>query len=991
MIKNSEYNGWTILDVQEIDSLKAKGIWAVHNRTKMEVFHLLNDDSENLFAFGFKTLPTDSKGAAHILEHSVLCGSKNYPLKDPFIRVSNQSIKTYLNALTFPDKTVYPGASQIEKDYFNLMSVYGDAVFFPLLKKEIFAQEAHHFEVDEDNNLSIQGVVYNEMKGNYSTFENVTFDSLIANLLPNTPYAEDSGGNPVNIPEITHEELKNFHKKYYSPSNCKLFLAGNIPTEKQLDFVSEKFLSELEPYEVNFNEKELICFDLPRTMEIKGPYSEENKKSTVSIAWVTGKTNNPLDYMENMILEEILIGHEGSPLAKALLESKLGEDISPLSGSESSLKNLIFVTGLRGVKNHNVKKVEKLVLKTIENLVKNGIPKRDVETAIMSIEFSDREIKRANGPFSLVLMRRCYRGWMNGKSPFVTINDNQTINEIKQKIQNDENYIVEILKKRLLENKHRLLVNAKGNKKYNKEFEKKLKTQIIQNDNEQFKQKVKITQQELHNFQEMPDSEENLKLLPHIKVSELKEETDWVDIKSATLEKVPYYYNEAATNGISYLQYWIPLDILTPEEYKYITFYVGAITSLGFNGLSWAEGASLIAENLGSLDAGNSSWTAETKQLKKYGLENLSGKELQEELYKKSPIYARDWITFRLKFLEEKTAPSLKVFFDLLNKVSFTELDRLKQLAFEYQSEIISSIIPCGNEFAATRSKIDFMHCTAVQEIFTGLTQVYVAKEIVQMESEKLAKIMQNIHSKLLKAGACINATATENGLKLIQSELLKYLKNVEQPVKPAFNSEDDFISLCYKEKGCDYEWFDANSNIGFAAASCPVVFPTPEMGEYLNLFLRWFTNTVLWEKIRTVGGAYGARASLEEMDRVFVFTTYRDPQPDLSLKVFVEALTEACEHQFSDEEVERTITGYYSNFIRPNTPRGHGNLAFMRLICDKTKDEKLFEIHTILNAKPKNFHEAAVFLLESCKKLEKAIIYNKIEEFAGKVVTLPL
>ena len=253
-ILKESYKGFQFISQEYINDCSGYALYFRHKKTGLDVFHILNDDSENLFSFCFRTPIKNSKGAAHILEHSVLCGSKKFPLKEPFTNLMNQSLNTFLNALTYPDKTLYPASSTVKEDYFNIMSVYADAVFFPLLKKESFMQEAHRIEFDENENPSIQGVVYNEMKGNYSNFESVAQDEIIKSLFKNTNYEYDSGGDPVKIPEFSYEEFKAFHKKYYVPSNCLLFLYGNIPTEEQLDFIQENFLNELEKNSsYNFN------------------------------------------------------------------------------------------------------------------------------------------------------------------------------------------------------------------------------------------------------------------------------------------------------------------------------------------------------------------------------------------------------------------------------------------------------------------------------------------------------------------------------------------------------------------------------------------------------------------------------------------------------------------------------------------------------------------------------------------------------------------
>jgi Zn-dependent M16 (insulinase) family peptidase len=341
-------SGFNILDVVCLDEFKADGIYARHEKTNTEVFHIYNDDDENLFAYAFATAPEDSSGAAHIIEHSVLCGSKNYPLKDAFLVLAQGSLQTYLNAWTFPDKTVYPASSINEKDYFNLMSVYGDAVFRPNLELWTFMQEGHHLEYSSGK-LSISGVVYNEMKGVYSSIDQYTADWSLRSVLPDTIYALDSGGDPECIPDLTYEALKKFYAMRYSPANCRIFLAGNIPTEKQLSFLNEKFFAGVDISEIVIPPvKRAKSWDAPRTYTADVP-AGSGEKASVFVSWLCDIQNERYDMLPVVALTEILLGHDGAPLVRVLTESGLGEDIIPVCGLESEIKQPVFTAGLRGV------------------------------------------------------------------------------------------------------------------------------------------------------------------------------------------------------------------------------------------------------------------------------------------------------------------------------------------------------------------------------------------------------------------------------------------------------------------------------------------------------------------------------------------------------------------------------------------------------------------------------------------------------------------
>ncbi|HPX47914.1 MAG TPA: insulinase family protein, partial [Treponemataceae bacterium] len=283
LTQGTKLHGFEIIESRALPEINAVGVFARHEATGLEVFHLVNSDEENLFAYAFLTPPSDSTGVAHILEHSVLCGSKNYPLKDPFIVLAKQSVKTFLNAMTFPDKTVYPASSMVEADYFNLMSVYGDAVFFPLLDEATFRQEGHRFEFAEDGSVSIQGIVFNEMRGNYSSFDSIAGDWSLRSLLGGTPYDHDSGGDPADIPALTYKQFVQFHRTWYHPGNCRVFLCGNIPTEKQLALLQEQFLQHFGPRPAAVDFGSVRPFESPVEFDIPAPAGEQSDLSKVTV------------------------------------------------------------------------------------------------------------------------------------------------------------------------------------------------------------------------------------------------------------------------------------------------------------------------------------------------------------------------------------------------------------------------------------------------------------------------------------------------------------------------------------------------------------------------------------------------------------------------------------------------------------------------------------------------------------------------------------
>ena len=1003
---NDIYNGWKVLSVTEISQYKSECIWLKHERTGMEIFHMKNSDGENLFAFSFKTLPADSRGTAHVLEHSVLCGSKNYPLKDSFIVLVNQSVKTFMNALTFADKTVYPASSTVEKDYFNVMSVYGDAVFFPLLRKEVFLQEGHHFEYDENGKLTVQGVVYNEMKGNYSSFENVAGDLSITTVLPGTLYEHDSGGDPEFIPELTYEDFVEFHKKYYSPSNCKLFLYGNIPTEKQIDFINSHFLDghDFPSFSVE-EDKPLVVFDAPKTVEASAPSPEKgsgDKGPTVAVSWMTGETSNTETFMQMVLLDELLMGHDGSPLTKALLESPLGDDISPLSGFTSEMKYLVYTVGKRNVKATDAKAFEKLVLDVLENVAKNGFSKEDVDAAIMSVDFASREIKRQNGPYSLVLMRSCLRGWMNGVAPDVTLRNTEAFEKIKHQIAEDPEYIQKLVQKLLLCNNHRVTLTVKPDKQYQKIRERKLKEYCSAKAMEVKKSDIEAELDLLRKFQTEKDTPELLRLLPHLRVSELPANNDRIDMKKRVIDGIPFYSHAEAVNGITYVTVGFPMDTLSPELYKYLPFYIIAATNMGFGGRNWAEAASAVAAVSGGFGASLFSSSVSDDVLSKYAGKDCPPSEVSSRIYEKDPCLARHWMFYRIKMLDEMTENALDILFDCINNVSFDDLKRLETLSVEYKNDISSSVVPNGNDYVVSRASCRKTRTKLYEEIWSGLSQLYTAHEIASMKMEELACILQSIKDKILKSGVVIDITSSDEGVEKTISLVQKHLSPYTMPVSPLFYDVDEFIKdsvLCGQDNTDDkdddgksaVEYFNASSEVGFASAVLDASDVDDKEAACELVLSHWLSNNVMWEKLRTIGGAYGAFAIVDSIERSFSFSTYRDPDPEKSLEVFYECLKTAAENLLDEDSVEKAITGLYSRIILPSSPSGNGFKGFIRCLYGITDESRERRVELIRSVTPSDLQRTASRLATKYEKSKKAVILGKKIKFTGKIIDLPV
>lgn len=998
------YKGFELISETEIPDCSSVGLYLRHKKTGLEVFHLLNDDEENLFAFAFRTPVKNSTGAAHITEHSVFCGSEKFPLKEPFTNMMNQSVNTFLNALTYSDKTVYPASSTVKSDYFNLMDVYGDAVFFPLLKKEAFLQEAHRIELDENGKPSIQGVVYNEMKGAYSSFESVANDVQLRSLFPDTNYAFDSGGDPMDIPGFSYEAFKEFHKKYYRPENCLVFLYGNISTEEQLDFLQENFLDRLEKkfpepkkseYYPNVpKEFEEIETPEPQLDPIKivadAPASGATG-STVTVNWLCGLTKNLTSFIEASFMSEVLAGHDGSPLSKALVESELGDDLAPICGVSNETRNFMISFGLHGVKRCNEKKVYKLVIETLKKICKNGISKNDVDAALMSAEFANREVVRVSGPYSLVLLDRALNGWNYGRNPAETLLYRAEFEKIRKNIENDSSYVENLIRRFMLENDRVAYVAVRPSKSYllkREKKEKKLLRKLMENEDlHQIKKDLDL----LHSYQNHHETPEELSCIPRLKLSELSTEFERIETKIINVKtdgaEIPVFTNKEATNGIGYFEVCIPLDTLSPEEYFYLPFFAYCASNIGWNGKNWVQCAEETALETGGIY---------TRLLTSSGSRTERAKKMAEELGGLN-VTNRDWIIFSVRYLDEKLDGALALFAECLSGYEFNDLKRLKNLLGETLGSIKSSVVPHGNRYASRRAQCLKTHSSSVDEIWYGISQLFFLNKISRKSPEEIREKFISIKEKLFKAGGILHLVADENTLNISMKKMPEFIKNAKisavQPKK--MQNEDEFKKLLLLPGENltlpQTEIFSVDSQVGFAASTLSGTY----FGEKENaadfVLAHWLSGTFLWEKIRTTGGAYGAYASSLNLSGQFNFSTFRDPTPEKSVQTFKKCLEDAANAEFPEEECERSITGTYGEEIQPHSPYGRGTAGFYRTIYCISEDDRHEKLVNLLSVKPENVKKAAENLLKGIDSARTVVIENKSEKNAGVNIKLPL
>ena len=950
-------SGFVILDIVDLEELKAVGIWARHEKGGVEVFHVYNDDTENLFSFTFNTFPKDNTGVAHILEHSVLCGSERYPLKDAFIVLAQGSLQTFLNAMTFPDKTVYPASSTNEHDYFNLMSVYGNAVFRPLLPEWTFMQEGHRLEY-QDGKLSITGVVYNEMKGAYSSLDTYAGHWSVKAIMPGTPYDYDSGGDPQEIPQLTWEGLKEFHRTRYSPANCRIFLAGNIPTEKQLFFLNEQFFNDIPGGKACESIEKTQCWKEPKKIHISCPAGSE-LKSTIFLSWLCSDVTDSNENMALAALTEILLGHDGSPLTRVLIESGLGEDITPVSGFESEIRETLFVAGLKGVAGHAVtstkpsgegspleqmrKAVEELVLNELRRLFDEGIPPEEIEASLSSMEFSQREIRRSGGPFSLVWMRRSLRSWIHGCKPWESLLLQPAMDKIKENLASDKRYFESLIKKYLLDNPHRALVIIEPKEDFLSQQEARLAEELARtekNMNKSERRQIIEKSQTLKKIQNEADSPLALAAIPHLSRSDLLVENDYIHRRHEDLNGTPALCHELYTNSITYFDLAFPVDVLSPEDYLWLPFFSRAIVSVGLPDMDYGEVSSLLARTAGGFVALLHTRSA-VEGTERY-LKTASGN---------FDLAGRDWIIFRLKCLDEKIAPSLDLALRLISEADFSDHRRINDLVLVMKNEIASSLAPMGHVYASGRAGRMNSLSKKTEEIWNGVSQIDFIHSLAKYDTTTVAGKLYSLRDKIIGSGLIANLTGY--ALDTAGAELAKRFGRFGPPVSRV---SVPFISTNGGKQKAEV-FVSKSLQIGFAALTLNAApFDTNEqLAE--TVLAHQLTTGALWEDIRMKGGAYGTFVNSDSLENCVSFVTYCDPNPLYSLDAISAILKKGThgdlQRYSNEDQLVKTIIGCYAKETRPRTAAENGLVDFYRFLYGiddsyrKRKLERLVAVQT--------------------------------------------
>lgn len=964
--QGQEICGYKIKHITRLENIDSTMIQLVHLKTKARHIHILNKDKENTFGVFFRTVPEDSTGVAHILEHTVLCGSRNYNVRDPFFSMIKRSLSTFMNAFTSSDWTMYPFSTQNQKDYYNLMNVYLDAAFFPKIDKLSFKQEGHRLEIvdiDAKNmELEYKGVVYNEMKGAMSSPGQVMGRSLLAALYPDTTYRNNSGGDPSDIPKLTWENLKEFHARYYHPTNSYFYSYGNLPLEKTLAFICEKVLDEFEAIDIDTSVPAQPRWKKPKEKTQNYAYADPSdiaKKFQACVAWLICDVKDSFEILVMTVLEQILLGNSASPLRKALIDSNLGSALSDSAGFDADNRDTMFSCGLKDITKADVKTVEDIIFSTIKKVADEGIDPGLIESAIHQIEFHRKEISNTPYPFGIQLLLSFAAPLIHDGDPVDAINIDKDLKRLHAEIKKGR-FLENKLRQHFLENSHRVLFtlepDADLEKNQAKNTQKELKAllkKMTPKDLEQIRSDAK-------KLEALQEEEEDVSVLPTLELSDVPPEIEIIKPSRITGVSLATCYNRA-TSGILYFTCPVGAGNIPEELFGLVPFFCQTFTNAGTKINSYEETARLMDRYTGGIS-----------------LSPFSGSYFSKE------ATAHSFLAVQGKALDRNVDPLFDLIREFLLEYSFTDFVRLKSLLLQYKSGLEASIVSAGHRYAISLSSMHLSKASYINELWYGIAQYRIIKDItkklnaksnkkkvIEDLSEKLIKIAQSVFNqgnfKPAVIGGKKSILAAENKIQSIHSALPK---NGE---KCFFTPDISF------EKTAPFSGWHTNTSVSFVGQSFEAVRINHEDSPGLAVIAKLLRSLYLHREIREKGGAYGGFAIYNTEEGLFSFGSYRDPHIKRTIDVYKDACDFIISGSYTQTDVKEAILQVCSEIDKPETPGPAAMKAFYRDITKLSHDiRRKFKDNLLQLDKKQIQHIAGKYFTVDDAKKGTAVISSK-------------
>lgn len=953
-------HGFELIKEADIAEINTRARLFRHVASGAELLSLENDDENKVFGITFRTPPSDSTGVAHIMEHSVLGGSRKYPVKEPFVELVKGSLKTFVNAFTFPDKTCYPVASQNVQDFYNLVDVYLDAVFYPRISLETLQQEGWHYELENlEATMTYKGIVFNEMKGEYSSPDSLLGQYSHVSVFPDNSYGFDYGGDPKHIPDLTYEQFKAFHDTFYHPGNARIFFYGDDDPDERLRLLQE-YLKDYQAIEVDSAITLQPHFDQPQRKTFAYAASEdtEGQKAYLTVNWLLPESMDVELTLGLSILSYILVGTAASPLRKALIDSGLGEDITG-RGLDGELRQMAFSTGLKGIAIEDADKVESLILDTLAQLIKDGIEPDMVEAALNTTEFRLRENNTGSFPRGISLMLRSLMTWLHDGDPVAPLAFETPLAAIKAKLAADKAYFEKQIEEHLLQNTHRVTVILEpdptlAHRQEADEAERLAKAKAAMTEAEL--QAVIDKAHKLKLMQETPDSPEALATIPSLTKDDLAKEIKRIPLAVSEEDGCQIFYHDLFTNGIVYLDVGFNLHTVPQELLPYVSLFSQALLKIGTETEDFVKLSQRIGRKTGGI------WPSTFTSIMHQSDDGTA------------------WLFLRGKTTVSQTGDLLDILHDVLLTVKLDNQARFKQMVLEAKAGLEASLIPGGHGIVDTRLRANFNEIDWLDEQMGGISYLFFLRRLIEdvehdwpgvlAKLEEVRRILLNRNSMLC------NVTLDETNWQQFQPELSAFLSalpagpvNISQWM-PQYTAMSEGLTMPaqvnYVGKGANLY------RLGYKLRGSHLVITN-------HLRTTW-----LWEKVRVQGGAYGGFCSFDSNSGVFNYLSYRDPNLLTTLDNYDQASQFLQRVELSEDEITKSIIGAIGQLDAYQLPDAKGYTSLVRHLIGLTDEIRQRQREEVLSTTLADFRafgdvlgqvnkNGLVVVLGSSEAIEKA------------------
>ena len=897
-----------LVSEKEIPELNTRG-YLYRHRTGARVLSLVTDDENKVFGINFRTPPEDSTGVAHIMEHAVLCGSRKYPVKEPFVELLKGSLKTFLNAFTYPDRTCYPVASQNTQDFYNLVDVYLDAVLYPRLTPQVLQQEGWHHELENpEAPLTYRGVVYNEMKGANSSPDRIMAEAVQQSLFPDNTYGVDSGGHPRHIPDLTWEQFQDFHRKYYHPANAWIYFYGDDDPGQRLDLLDE-YLGDFEPLDVESGIGPQARFESPRRVDETYAVSdeaalEEEPKSMVAVNWLLEEGIDNTTGLALQILEYILIGNAAAPLRKSLIESGLGEDLTG-TGMESELAQFSFSAGLKGVAQGSEAAVEKLVVDRLTALAEEGIDPLTVGAALNTTEFRLRENNTGSYPRGLVLMLRALTSWLYDGDPFERLSFEATLSQVKEAAA-EPGYFEGLIRRHLLDNSHRttLFLTPDKTQSAREEAEELARLEAArQSMSADDLEGVMAAAAELVARQERPDSPQELATLPSLDLADLDRDIRRIPIDRGEVAGAPFWHHDLFTNGIVYADLGFDLRGVSLDLVPYLPLFGRALLEMGLEGEDFVS----LAQRIGSRTGGVWAHTMVTAQ--RHGPDAV----------------ARFFV--RGKAMVDQVGDLLEIVRDVLLTLELDNRERFLQMVLEERAAEEAHIVPGGHSVVSLRLRSQFDEAAWLTEQMQGVSYLFFLRQLVERIDTDWGGVLKKLEAL---RGAVVNRDALLCNATFPQSERAGFEDQLTGLIE-ALPADGTGEAGWTRETREGDEGLVIPAQVNYVGKAANLYDLGYQLDGSVGVVTRFLRNTWLWDRVRVQGGAYGAFCSFDHFTGVLSFVSYRDPNLLETLDIYGGAAGFLRELDLSSDELAKAIIGTIGDLDSYQLPDAKGYTSMVR------------------------------------------------------------